>query len=152
MLQFVQMLAGVLLALFTLPLLRAIGYFSEKTKFTLLLLLFPVIYVFIAWWTGQRVGPEMWGLLLYGNIAVFGYGTSLSIIAIGMMGHAVWDILHYTREIAAVVPSWYIFVCAGYNLAMGTYVFGRWRHYARENREEKLRRKRTAMEQVQHEG
>ncbi|MEZ4699304.1 MAG: hypothetical protein R2834_03155 [Rhodothermales bacterium] len=142
MLSFIQMLAGVLLALFTLPLLRAIRNFTEKTKFTLLLLLLPLLYVFIALWTGQRVGPEMWGLLLYGNIAVFGYGTSLAVIAAGMIGHAVWDILHETGRIATFVPSWYVFVCIGYDLAMGTYVFGRWRHYVKEKKDEKLRRAR----------
>ena len=140
MLSFIQMLTGVLLALFTLPLLRAVRYFSERTKFTLLLLFLPALYVLIALWTGQRPGPQLWGLLLYGNIAILGYGTSLVVLAAGMIGHAVWDILHHTGDIATVVPRWYIFICIGYDLAMGTYVFGRWRHYHKERKAERRRR------------
>lgn len=142
MLSFVQMLAGMLLAFFTLPLLRAVRKFSEKTKFTLLLLMLQVLNVFIALWTGQRVGPEMWGLLLYGNLAILGFGTSMSILALGIMGHAVWDVLHVVGRISTVMPSWYLFMSIGYDLAMGMYVFGRWRHYVKEQKEAKLRRAR----------
>jgi hypothetical protein len=144
--QFVQMLAGVLLALFTLPLLRANRYFSERSKFTLMLLLFQGIYVGIAVWTRQRVGPEMWGLLLYGNIAVLGYGSSLLVLALGMVGHVVWDILHETGHLTTVVSRWYYYLCMGYNLALGTYVFGRWRHYRKEMKETR----RNAVVALQH--
>lgn len=45
-----------------------------------------------------------------------------AMIGLGLIAHAVWDILHHNRKFGADVPSWYISLCAVFDIAAGLFL------------------------------
>jgi hypothetical protein len=51
--------------------------------------------------------------------------ASSVILALGYLGHGLWDLIHHRRAVDTVMPWWYVPFCVGYDFVVAIYVFVR---------------------------
>jgi hypothetical protein len=129
-----SVLAGIALALGLVRLARGRGPVAAARIYAAGLLVAAALYLVFAL-AGQAdarwVLIEIAGVLLYGTIAWLGVRRWLVVLAIGWAGHVLWDVaLHMDRAGAAFAPSWYPWLCIGFDLVLaGSVVALRFRRH-----------------------
>lgn len=69
---------------------------------------------------------EYVGLALFTALATVALAAEEALVlAVGYLGHAVWDAIHHPRAVHTVVPWWYVPLCLGYDVVVAVYVFVR---------------------------
>lgn len=86
----------------------------------------PLVY--IAGWiifggSYEELVIEVVGALIFVCIALWGLKKSSLFLAVGIMLHGVWDILHW--QTISFIPDWYIVGCALVDFTLGGYVLSR---------------------------
>src|SRR5918995_7549021 len=66
---------------------------------------------------------EYVGLLAFTALATIALARdSALLLAIGYLGHGLWDLLHHRRGVDTRMPWWYVPVCLGYDTVVAIYV------------------------------
>jgi len=104
---------------------------SRGTAFGMLAILLGMIasvYVGFALNDGRFLvfQVEYVGIVIFATLAVLALARgSATILALGYVGHAAWDVSHHKRAIDLRMPSWYVPVCIGYDVVVAVYVLAR---------------------------
>src|SRR5690606_16972472 len=117
-----SVLAGIVLALGLVRLARGRGPAAAARIYAAGLLVAAALYLVFAL-AGQAdarwVLIELAGVAFYGTIAWPGVRRGLVVLAIGWAGHVLWDVaLHMDGAGAAFTPSWYPWLCIGFDLVL----------------------------------
>jgi hypothetical protein len=100
--------------------------FTEKRLLVIFLAGMPLVYI-ASWWRhgggGGALALELAGWLLYGAIALAAAVRPAWVLAAGITGHGLWDLLHYGR--ADFIPDWYTLACFAVDVGVAIYVVGR---------------------------
>ena len=104
----------------------------ERSILTVFLAGMPLIYV--ADWvrfdgTSFWIIVELIGLSIYAAIAYLSNKKYLILLPIGIAGHGLWDLLHFNQDL--YVPNWYVLACAIIDIAVGFYVYARFKNFIR---------------------
>jgi hypothetical protein len=117
-------LAGVALALPYLQLARR----PRRSRIALFagLPAAAVIYVVFAAVAGswRDVLLELGGVLLFTAVAAAGLRWSMSLLALGWIGHVAWDLFLHPVDVSAYAPWWYPVVCIGFDVLVAGFILG----------------------------
>jgi hypothetical protein len=97
---------------------------AEVRVLTLGLVVTALIYVGLALVGDNRqwLVTELLGLALFGSLAWLGLRVSLWWLALGWLGHVVWDVgLHLDRA-QPLVGAWYPLFCIGFDLVVAGFL------------------------------
>jgi hypothetical protein len=101
---------------------------SRNTAFGLLAILLGMIasvYLGYALADGRlrAFQVEYVGMVIFAALATvaLAQGSAL-LLALGYLGHGLWDLLHHRREVEVRMPWWYVPVCLGYDTVVAIYV------------------------------
>ncbi len=70
---------------------------------------------------GRLLALEVAGVVVYAVVAWLGVTRSPWYLAVGWMGHILWDMLQPLSS-RAFVPGWYPAFCAGFDAAVATWL------------------------------
>lgn len=76
----------------------------------------------------RNLGTESVGLVLYGGLATLALAVENGpLLAAGLIGHTVWDLLHRVdrRGLDTTLPHWLIPLCMGADVVLGIAVLAR---------------------------
>ena len=65
---------------------------------------------------------ELFVAFLFGVTALAGLLWHWSAIPVGLVAHAIWDLMHHNSSFGAKVPKWYIPLCVVYDLAAALFL------------------------------
>lgn len=66
---------------------------------------------------------EYVGLVAFTALATIALARhSAPLLALGYLGHGLWDLLHHRRGVDVRMPWWYVPVCLGYDTVVAIYV------------------------------
>jgi hypothetical protein len=66
---------------------------------------------------------EYVGMVAFAALATVALARhSALLLALGYLGHGLWDLLHHRREVEVHMPRWYVPVCLGYDTVVAIYV------------------------------
>ena len=66
---------------------------------------------------------EYVGMVVFAALATIALARdSALLLAIGYLGHGLWDLLHHRRGVDTRMPWWYVPVCLGYDTVVAIYV------------------------------
>lgn len=113
-------LAGVGLALAVLLYTRARGLAAFRRSWGIFLVIAAVIYIgfALAWGSGQSVGIELVGVVIFTVVAGVGVRWWPLALPIGWTLHVIWDLLLHPvqSDALAYAPWWYPALCVGFDL------------------------------------
>ncbi|HEU4896150.1 MAG TPA: DUF6010 family protein [Actinomycetota bacterium] len=101
---------------------------SPNTAFGLLAILLGMIasvYLGYALADGRlrAFQVEYVGMVAFAALATVALARhSALLLALGYLGHGLWDLLHHRREVEVHMPRWYVPVCLGYDTVVAIYV------------------------------
>lgn len=113
----IELAVGAAAALVTVLVLRRRG--SSPDSYATVLVLMALIYLGFALLSASPgwILFEALGLALYGMVAFLGRKLSVWLLAAGLAGHVLWDLLPHPTS----VPAWYPNVCIAYDLLIAGY-------------------------------
>jgi hypothetical protein len=120
--------AGVILGAVTLI---VPGLLSRDAAFGLLAILLGMIacvYLGYALADGRlrAFQVEYLGIVAFGAVATLALARgSALLLALGYLGHGLWDLLHHRREAEVRMPWWYVPLCLGYDTVVALYILVR---------------------------
>lgn len=119
-----QLAGGMLLAVFFLFYLKR---FNEKQKLAvsaLALLAAASVYVVFALISRNQllITIESIGFLLFLLLVGLAFKYSFWFVALGWIMHVIWDVGLLPAEPAPHVPSWYAWLCVGFDLVIAFYL------------------------------
>lgn len=83
-------------------------------------MMYVVFVLFCHQWEVLRhITIELLGALIFLSVASLGYKIIPGLFAIGWIGHIGWDVFVPGHLINPYVPSWYVFLCIGFDLVIG---------------------------------
>src|SRR5215212_10959489 len=105
--------AGVALALPYLLYARRVR--DRKRVFGIGLVVAASVYVLFAGYRGtvKEVLVELSGVVLFGIVAFLGVRYSVYLLALGWLGHVIWDLLLHPVSGSSYAPWWYPVTCIG---------------------------------------
>jgi hypothetical protein len=118
-------LGGVVLGAVTLivpsllPSTEAFGFLAIWLGVT------AAIYLGFALQDGRTrpLATEVAGLVLFAAVATVALArTAAGLLAVGYLGHVVWDLVHHRRGIDTAMPWWWVPGCLGYDVLVGAYI------------------------------
>jgi hypothetical protein len=69
---------------------------------------------------------EYVGMVAFAALATVSLAQgSAVLLALGYLGHGLWDLVHHRREVEVRMPWWYVPVCLGYDTVVAIYVLAR---------------------------
>jgi hypothetical protein len=101
---------------------------SRDTAFGLLAILLGMIasvYLGYALADGRlrAFQAEYLGMVAFAALATIALAQrSALLLALGYLGHGLWDLLHHRREVEVRMPWWYVPLCLGYDTVVAIYV------------------------------
>ncbi|HET7516477.1 MAG TPA: DUF6010 family protein [Actinomycetes bacterium] len=104
---------------------------SRDTAFGLLAILLGIIasvYLGYALADGRlrAFQVEYVGMVVFTALATVALARGSSVLlALGYLGHGLWDLLHHRRGVEVHMPWWYVPVCLGYDTVVAIYVLAR---------------------------
>jgi hypothetical protein len=119
------LVAGVIFAGVTLLIPSLL---SRDTAFGLLAILLGMIasvYLGYALADGRlrAFQVEYVGMVAFAALATVALARhSAPLLALGYLGHGLWDLLHHRREVEVHMPRWYVPVCLGHDTVVAIYV------------------------------
>lgn len=116
--------AGTVLALL---LVRYLRHFDDRKKMHIAaigLFLAVSIYILFALYAFHPfwIMVEGAGLLLFVMFIWMAYHYSFWFLSLGWLLHVVWDMGFRPDQWAPYVPSWYAWLCAGFDVVMALFV------------------------------
>lgn len=118
----VPIVLGALLALALFAVLRRGGSARTQSGLAVALLIAALIYVGFALSggaTGRWLLVEGAGVVLFSVCAALGRRRWPLLLAAGWAAHVAWDVaLHLSGPAAGYTPSWYPWLCVGFDLAL----------------------------------
>ena len=119
-----ELLSGIILASLLIEIAR--WKKQEDHAFGVVLVLAAIYYVHKAILGGsqQDLMLELFGLVIFGSIGVFGLFGWRWVLAAGWALHSTWDIMFHTGAQGAYVPEWYPMLCVGFDLFLAGYIVG----------------------------
>jgi hypothetical protein len=74
----------------------------------------------------RALGTEYVGMAATAALATLGLVvTSPLLLAVGYLGHGLWDAIHRPKGLDTVIPWWYVPLCIGYDAVVGLYILVR---------------------------
>ena len=104
---------------------------SQDTAFGLLAILLGMIasvYLGYALADGRlrAFQVEYVGMVVFAALATIALARhSAVLLALGYLGHGLWDLLHHRRGVEVRMPWWYVPLCLGYDTVVALYVVAR---------------------------
>lgn len=104
---------------------------SRDTAFGLLAILLGMIasvYLGYALADGRlrAFQVEYLGIVAFGAVATLALARhSALLLALGYLGHGLWDLLHHRRGVEVRMPWWYVPLCLSYDTVVAIYVLVR---------------------------
>jgi hypothetical protein len=69
---------------------------------------------------------EYVGMVAFAALATMALArNSALLLALGYLGHGLWDLLHHRHGVEVRMPWWYVPVCLGYDTVVAIYVLAR---------------------------
>jgi hypothetical protein len=69
---------------------------------------------------------EYVGMVVFAALATVALARhSAPLLALGYLGHGLWDLLHHGRGVEVRMPWWYVPLCLGYDTVVAIYVLVR---------------------------
>ena len=122
------LVAGVIFAGVTLIIPSLL---SRDTAFGLLAILLGMIasvYLGYALADGRlhAFQVEYVGMVVFAALATIALARdSAVLLALGYLGHGLWDLIHHRRGVEVRMPWWYVPVCLSYDAVVAIYVLVR---------------------------
>ena len=121
-------LGGVLLFAILILIGRKFSSRTERLIYTTILLCAgPFFIILTALGDNPALIPtEFMGFAIYGGFALLSLRFSHYFLALGWFLHPLWDfIVHQFGPENLMVPEWINFVCLGFDISLGIYIFFR---------------------------
>lgn len=119
-------ISTILVIVSALTALAAVSLRPRTTEFFgILLSVFAAAYFGFAFadGRGRRVIVEIAAIVAFLALTIVGVWISRPVLAVGMVAHGLWDLLHHPRvSFGADVPLWYVYGCLGYDLVVAALV------------------------------
>lgn len=119
-----EILIGILAAAGFVFIAKKRGMRGEKQMYATGLVIAALIYVAFSLFS-PTVGWKLFeilGVFIYLPFAYLGMKRSVAWLGAGWILHGVWDAGFHLSEAAAFVPSWYPYLCLGFDLFLGGYL------------------------------
>jgi hypothetical protein len=122
------LVAGFLVAVYVVVGFRKTKFERKKWVYPLLLASFPAYYWAFAVYGSDSVAlqKELVAGALFIALSVIAYQVkgkvSLALLAIGYIGHAVYDIAHNSLFVNSGAPEWWPEFCGSVDLLLGLYL------------------------------
>jgi hypothetical protein len=115
----VPLLIGIFLAGVVAVFARVIGLDRDKAFYPTVLIIVGAFYVLFAVMAGGGRGLviELVGFASFAGLSVWGFRTSLWIVAAGLAAHGVFDFVRYNWFPGPGAPEWWPGFCGGYDIA-----------------------------------
>jgi hypothetical protein len=69
---------------------------------------------------------EYVGMVVFAALATISLARhSAPLLALGYLGHGLWDLVHHGRGVEVRMPWWYVPLCLGYDTVVAIYVLVR---------------------------
>lgn len=122
--QVLLVLAGVLLSLAFIALVRSLYARRELTVYGIALVPTAGAYVFFGLINEafSALPRELLGILLYGGLGLAGVWRWPVLIAFGWATHVAWDLAVSPETAASYVPGWWPALCVGTDLFLAGYI------------------------------
>ena len=122
------LIIGILIACLIIYRFKTTGYENHNLAYPVLLATFPVYYWVFALYANDidaLLMEVVVGALFIGP-AILAYKSSrrasLIILAIGFVGHGVYDVIHPAINVHSVAPVWWPEFCGSIDILLGVYV------------------------------
>ena len=114
-------LIGIALAAFVAALGRIAGLDRDRAFYAVILIVVASYYVLFAVMAGahSELPAEIAIFALFAAAAVIGFRASPWIIAAGLAGHGLFDIVRASFLTGSGVPAWWPQFCLAYDVAAG---------------------------------
>ena len=119
-----EYLIGVLLALGISIGATAIGFDRERAFYSVILIVVASYYALFAIMGGsvRALWAESLPIALFLLAAGVGFKKSMWLVAIGLIAHGVYDLLHGHLISNPGVPAWWPGFCMAYDVTAGAYL------------------------------
>lgn len=119
-----EYLIGAGLALTVAVCATRIGFDRDRAFYATILLVVAAYYDLFAAMGGspEAFAIEAVGLLAFAAVAVIGFRTNLWIVAAGLFGHGMFDLVHDYLISNPGVPAWWPMFCMSYDVAAAGYL------------------------------
>lgn len=107
----------------------AVGLFARISGFDRSRAFYPTVLIVVASYYvlftlmdgrgGTELVPELLAFLVFAALAVWGFRTSMWIVAAGLVLHGVFDVFRHSLLAGGGVPAWWPGFCAGYDVVAG---------------------------------
>src|SRR5690349_10267617 len=116
---------GVVAALAVAAFARVVGFDRDRAFYPTVLVVVGSYYVLFAVMGGsmRALALDGVGLLIFAAIAVAGFRRDLRIVAAGLVGHGLLDIVHAPLVANPGVPAWWPAWCMSYDVVAGVVLF-----------------------------
>ena len=100
---------------------RAVGFDRDRAFYPTVLIVIALYYVLFAVMAGatQALLLELVQVAAFTTVAVAGFKRGLWIVAAGLVGHGVFDLMHAHLVTNPGVPEWWPAFCSSIDVAMG---------------------------------
>lgn len=92
-----------------------------------------LVYLLSAGLVGASLGHtvlELFGVAVFGVIAVAGALRWPVLLAMGWAVHVAWDVLLHPAHEAGYAPWWYPALCTGFDFVVAAFVLVNWRQWS----------------------
>lgn len=112
-------LIGIVLAAAVAISARIVGFDRDRAFYPTVLIVVGSFYVLFAVMAGGGPGlvTELLGFAVFAGLAVWGFRTSLWIVAAGLAAHGVFDFVRHNSFPGPGAPEWWPGFCGGYDVA-----------------------------------
>lgn len=119
-----EYLIGAGLALTVAVCATRAGFDRDRAFYSTILLVVAAYYDLFAAMGGspEAFAIEAVGLLGFAGIAVIGFRTNMWIVACGLLGHGMFDLVHDHLISNPGVPTWWPMFCMSYDVAAAGYL------------------------------
>ena len=116
-----EYLTGILLSLAVVALAYIVGFDRERAYYSTALIVIAAYYVLFAAMapSGRILITEIIFACVFLLFAVVGFKTNLWLVAIGLVGHGVFDFVHYLFIEDPGVPHWWPGFCGTVDVIFG---------------------------------
>ena len=116
-----EYLIGVLVALAVVGLATSLGWDRDRSFGPTVLIVIAAYYVLFATMGGsdRTLAIELSFAAGFLALAIIGFKTNLWLVAVGMVGHGVFDLVHHLVIANPGVPSWWPGFCLAADVPLG---------------------------------
>ncbi|UGA53648.1 hypothetical protein [Vibrio sp. VB16] len=122
------LIIGVFIACFIIFRFKKVGYEKRRFAYPALLMSFPIYYWLFALYANDyqallnEVIVGLFFIILASLALRYDQIKSLVILAMGFIGHGVYDVVHLTIYGDSVAPLWWPEFCGSIDILLGVYL------------------------------